>query len=140
MNKTIAIVIGFALLGGGSFYAGMKYGQNAGAQVALAQRAQRANAFGGIGTGQRGRGNQGGGFFGGTVLSKDDKSVTLKLNDGSSKIIFFSDTTKIMKSVDGVSADMTIGEQISVNGTPNQDGSISAQSIQIRPNFPQQNR
>lgn len=137
MNKIVAITMGFALLGGGSFYAGMKYGQNADTQAALAQR---ANAFGGISAGQRGRGNQSGGFLVGTVLSKDDKSVTLKLNDGSSKIVFFSDMTKILKSTAGASADITMGEQVSINGTQNQDGSISAQSMQIRPELPQQNR
>ena len=41
-----------------------------------------------------------------------------------------------MKSTTGVVSDLTTGENLMVNGTVNADGSITAQTIQIRPQIP----
>src|SRR3989339_12106 len=139
MNKNtiigIAAVVVIAV-GAGSFYAGMKYGQS--------QRASRAGTFtrqfngnsgpnGAAGAdGQRVRIN-GGGFTIGEILSKDDKSITVKLADGGSKIVFYSDSTVVSKSATTTMQDLTVGENVMVSGTTNQDGSISAQMVQIRP-------
>jgi len=137
-NKIIAIVIGIVIIGGGAFYGGMKYQQNVNSQAISAQRAQRTANFGaGQGNNQLMAGGAGG-FTGGEIIGKDDKSITVKSNDGSSKIIFFSNTTRIMKSAESSSGDLVAGEQISVNGTANQDGSITAQSIQINKPIPSQ--
>ncbi len=135
MNKLIAIVIATAVVVGGSaFYGGMKYSEN----KAAADRQQRIQQFGGSGTGLRngGSGNRTvGGFASGEILSKDDKSVTIKMRDGGSKIIFYSDTTEVGKFVSGSASDLEVGKNISVNGTANSDGSVTAQSIQLRPNL-----
>jgi len=66
-------------------------------------------------------------------IAKDAASVTIKLRDGGSKIIFLSDQTPVLKSATGTSDDLTVGSNVTVSGKPNQDGSISAESIQIRP-------
>ena len=134
MNKSIVIIIAVTLIvGAGAFYGGMKYAEN----KATAGRQQRTQQFsgnagagfsGGTGGGQRG----GGGFISGEILSKDDKSVTVKLQDGGSKIVFLSDSTKITKSTDGALSDLEVGKNVSVNGTANSDGSITAQTIQLR--------
>ena len=149
MKKIIIAIIGIAIIAAGSFFAGMKYDQQKnpistrtpGGSANLSPeerqaRAQQLNAGGANGNQRGARGGLQGGFIGGEVLSKDDKSVTIKLRDGGSKIIFFSQATQVMKSVAGSLQDLTIGQQITAGGSPNADGSITAQSIQLRPPLP----
>lgn len=139
-NKLITMVIAVAVVvGGGAFYGGMKYAQSkisSGgrgnfANLSSEERQQRLQQFGANGGGVRSR-QSGGGFTAGEIISKDDKSVTIKLRDGGSKIIFFSGATEITKSVGGVSGDLTIGKNITVSGTANSDGSVTAGMIQLR--------
>lgn len=77
--------------------------------------------------------NGDGSFTVGQIIAKDDKSITIKSNDGSSKIVFFSDSTTIGKTTQGSATDLNNEENVMVNGQANPDGSITAQSIQIRP-------
>ena len=67
----------------------------------------------------------------GEVLSQDDKSFTVKMPDGGSKIILFSEKTTLHKANDATKSDLKAGEQVSVFGTENPDGSLTAQNIQI---------
>src|SRR5665647_556827 len=140
MNKKNIIigVILVVLMGCGVFYGGMQYGTS---KTRAAQAASRGNFSGGNG-GQRGpqggqnggsRSGGGAGFINGDILSKDDTSITVKSQDGSSKIIFFSDSTTIGKTTDGSIADLNMGQRVMVNGKANSDGTIAAQNIQIRP-------
>jgi hypothetical protein len=133
MNKTIAIVVIFVLVGGGCFYGGMVYGQNSArpGQGAAMSQFQRNGTGGAGGAGLRTRG--GDGFTAGSILSKDDKSITVKMQDGGSKIVFFSSSTSIGKTTQGSAGDLTVGQDVVANGTPNSDGSITATNIQIRP-------
>jgi len=140
-NIIICAVI-IVVVAAGSFYGGMQYGMN---KTKADQVASRGNFPGGAngggqrsGTsanagGQRTGGGTGGGFINGSILSKDDKSITVKSQDGSSKIIFFSDSTAIGKATPGSVSDLAIGQQVMVNGKANSDGTIAAQNIQIRP-------
>lgn len=87
--------------------------------------------------GPRGAGNMGGagngGFVSGEIVSSDDKSVTVKKEDGSTKIVYFSDSTSLLKSDKTDKSNLKTGEKVTVDGSSNQDGSIAAQSIQIQP-------
>lgn len=155
MNKKIIINIASAIIIGGiSFYAGVKYGQgknltvnrNANgnwANLSNEERQARMQAgaanIGRQAGGLRANGNNNGVAMG-EILAKDDKSVTLKLRDGGSKIVFFSATTQITKSAAGAPSDLEVGENLIANGTANQDGTINAQSIQIRPAMSDQPR
>jgi hypothetical protein len=135
MDKNKIISIGIAIIvtvGGGAFYGGMKYAEN----KAASDRQQRIQQFGGSRTEFRsgGSGNRAaGGFTSGEIILKDSKSITVKLRDGGSKIIFYSDATEIGKFIKGTFSDLEIGKNVSVNGAANPDGSISAESIQLRP-------
>ena len=150
MNKLIpSIIAATVVVAGGAFYVGMKYAEykNPRGQfsrqdlqnLSPEERQQRLQQFGASGTGLRNGGagsRTPGGFVSGEILSKDDKSITVKMRDGGSKIIFYSDTTEIGKFIDGALTELESGKTVSVNGTANSDGSITAQSIQLRPAMP----
>ncbi|OGN22251.1 MAG: hypothetical protein A2915_00015 [Candidatus Yanofskybacteria bacterium RIFCSPLOWO2_01_FULL_41_34] len=139
---TVAAIVA-VVVGSGAFYGGMKYVQGRGGRgnftnLTPEQRQQfTANAGAGFrgGAGQ-GRAGMGGGFTVGEIISKDDKSITIKMPDGGSKIVFYSESTEVTKFTDGNSGDLIVGKTVSVNGSSNQDGSVTAQSIQLRPNLP----
>ncbi len=141
MNKNITIIIiAIIVIGAGSFYGGMSYAQsktgtgnqNGFANLSPQERQARLAQRGTTGTTTGGSRN-GGGFTTGEIISKDANGITIKLQDGGSKIIFLTSTTPVMKSVEGSSKDLSIGQTVAVTGTTNPDGSVSAQSIQLRP-------
>lgn len=69
----------------------------------------------------------------GEILSQDDKSITVKLEDGSSKIVFLADTTTVSKSSTATRSDLKVGEKVAVFGPENSDGSVTAANIQLNP-------
>lgn len=125
-SNTIVIVLFVAIVvGGGGFFTGMKYQQS--------KRPQ--SRFGNFQIGQAGQFGQRHGFrpVNGEIISTDDKSITVKLTDNSSKIVLLTDTTAINKSSEGSKEDLKVGEEVAAFGTENSDGSITAQSIQLNP-------
>lgn len=159
MKNTLIMILGAAVAAGGlSFYGGMKYARSASSAGAGFQslrglspeerqaRLREMGAGAGFGQGRRAGGQAGTGFASGEIISKDDQSVTVKITNNlpageqggqnGSKIIFFSDTTRIIKPAEASPADLAVGDQISASGSANQDGSITAESIQLRPNTP----
>ncbi|MDO8676340.1 MAG: hypothetical protein Q7K16_01675 [Candidatus Azambacteria bacterium] len=140
MSKTIIIfIIAVAVIGGGAFYGGLRYGKS---QAVNAQNsARQLRQFGGAasagfnGAGRRGGVN--GGFITGDIIAKDAQSITLQLTQsGGSKIIFLSGSSQISKFAAAAPADLEIGKTVMVNGTANSDGSLTAQTIQLRPAAP----
>lgn len=130
-NKILMIVIAillFLMVGAGSFYCGMKF-----------QQKKTSSLFNRRGGGQNFRQNSqfpGGmrqGFrpVSGEIIDRSEKSITVKLNDNSSKIILFSDKTAINKASQGTQEDLKTGEKVMVFGQENNDGSITAQNIQL---------
>lgn len=126
---------------GMAFYGGTQYGTSRALRPENLQNIMRSRGGPQGGAPMTGRpmgrngdfmGRNGGAVFG-EILSKDDTSMTVKLQDGGSKIIFYSTTTEVGKFVATTPQNLTIGENIVVNGTANPDGSVTAQSIQVRP-------
>ena len=143
MNKIIPIIIALVIVGGGGFFGGMKYGESKSSLGNFSRQnfqnlseEERQQLFQGNvgGTIQRGVGRgTGAGFLNGEVIDKDEQSLTLKMIDGSSKIIFFSGSTEISKTAAGVINDIEIGKQITITGEQNSDGSYTAKTIQLSP-------
>ncbi|MEI6042426.1 MAG: hypothetical protein WCQ00_02560 [bacterium] len=138
-NQIIIAVIVLVLVAGISFYAGTKVNSNPSSSRQMGQFGQDANGIGGPGNNIRtNRGGMMGGAVSGEVLSKDATSITVKLRDGGSKIIFITSGTAVQKTSAGTIEDVVVGSQISATGQANADGSINATSINQRPNVPVQ--
>lgn len=138
MKKIIPIIIAvMAVVGGGAFYGGMQYQSSKARNLSPDARRQMFQQQGGNVNGRTSGIRQGGnGLTMGEIIAKDDISITIKLRDGGSKIIFVSDATEITKSTKGTLGDLEVGKAISVGGKQNTDGSITAETVQLRPNSP----
>ncbi len=130
--STITIIL-VVIAAGAGFFGGMKYQQSHSTNLQMTARSDGSN---GMRTGQFGqRGGGRGGATVGEVLSRDDKSITIKLMDGSSKIVLLSDKTPINKTTQATMADITVGTRVAVFGAANSDGSVTAQNVQLNPMF-----
>lgn len=121
----VALIVAGASFYGGDYYAKSKIPTD----DRLASGQQTNGRFGGGGV----RGARGGGFIGGEIAERDATGITIKSPDGSSRIVLVAPSTQILKSVTGTPDDLRIGINVLVGGSTNSDGSITAQSIQIRP-------
>lgn len=132
--KNIAIVAILVIaVGGGAFYGGTAYEKKQ-RSANLGNRMQQGRSQGMTPSGNFARGERnGGGNVDGEIISKDEKSVTIKTRDGGSKIVYFSDATSVGKSTEGGLEDLENGKQIMISGQTNSDGSVTAENIQIRP-------
>ena len=106
------------VIAGGAFYAGTSYGKS---QIPVSTR--------GMNSGGRNRG----GFTTGQIISKDATGIVIQMQDGSTKIVLVGGSTKVLKAVSGSVDDLSVGTNIMITGSTNSDGSVTAQSIQIRP-------
>lgn len=130
MNKASIIAIVLLVLGLAiGFFGGMKYQQSKTPARNFAQAFQRRGAL--FTNGNR--------PISGSIISADDKSLTVALPDGSSKIVILSSSTKINKSSAATSSDLVKGENVLVLGSINSDGSVTAQNVQINPEMPKAN-
>ncbi len=135
-NYWIITVLLIIIIGGGAFFGGMKYQQSK--QPSFARQSGSTQ---GIRTGQ-GQGNGNRQDFrpvSGEIIGSDDKSITVKLTDGSSKIVLISSTTAINKADTATKDDLKTGTKVAVFGQTNSDGSVTAQNIQLNPVLRQQN-
>lgn len=143
MNKYLnQIVLICVVVAGLSFFAGYQVGKGK-AQIPAAQMGQgnmvnqRAteSTSPNRGTQNRPTGNQGMQPVAGEIISLDDNTLTIKAQDGSSKIVILSDSTKVNLTTEGSTADLETGVQVTVIGTANRDGSVTAQSVAIGSGF-----
>ena len=129
MNKNVIIMaVAVIIVGAGGFFGGMKYQQNK--QPAFFRQ------FGGEEGIRMGVGDSKGFLpVNGEIIAADEKSITVKLQDGSSKIVLLSDKTEINKTASTTKEDLKVGEKVAAFGTENSDGSVTAQSVQLNPRF-----
>lgn len=122
--KPLYVLILIIIFAAAGFYGGIVYhkGQNAGG----------GQGFGGrFGGGGRANFQAGPRPVAGQIISQNNNSVTIKLADGSSKIINLTDQTAVNKTTTGSVSDLKSGERITALGTTNSDGSITAQTVLI---------
>ncbi len=136
-NLIAPLIVGAIILSGGSFYVGMQYQKSQTPTPAFQRTAGAGSAFAGRGGagGPQGRiaGSFGGNMTAGQVVSKTDNSLTVQLRDGSSKIVIYSTSTRVGKATDGSMTDVNAGAEVTISGSANPDGSVTASMIQIRP-------
>jgi hypothetical protein len=137
MNKIVIVVVVIAVAIAG-FFAGMKFQQSK--AVSGAEGNFRTGMMGGNGTFRQkmnGGAPNGQTMMGqavrGEIIKADDSSITVKLADGSTKIVVLSTNTTIAKSENGTKSDLKAGEQVMVFGSNNSDGSVTAQNVQLNP-------
>lgn len=127
------IIIIALIVGAISFWGGMQYQKSRGGNFGKGQFPEGQNNLNGN---QRGQGNtQRIQPISGEITSQDETSLTVKTQDGSSKIIVLSEKTVVNKTSEGSKADLKTGEQVTVIGTSNSDGSLTAQTISIGNSF-----
>ncbi len=141
-NGIVVPFIVAVLFGAVGFYGGMRYQQSK--TQSLGMRVFGNGNNGSPSSFSRNRENQPSGTMGmnrmsgfrpvaGEIISADSGSITVKLEDGSSKIILISDDTKINKAESVSKSSLIKGETVSVFGNENSDGSVSAENIQLNP-------
>lgn len=131
MKKRLSIIIvSLVVVIGLSFYGGMSYATSKNSK-------QVPGNFNRVGMNIRPQGSRqaDGSFINGEIISQDDKSITIKLRDGGSKIVLLSASTTVSRLATSTIADLASGINVMINGTSNSDGSLSAQSIQLSPAF-----
>jgi hypothetical protein len=136
-NITVTILL-LVIVAAGSFFGGMKYQQtkrNASFVQFNGQQGIRGNGAGQgqnrFRTGDNGNNRQ----TMGQIINQDDKSITVKMADSSTKLILLNNNTSVNKSSEGSIGDLKTGDTVVVFGTNNTDGSVTAQSIQLNPIF-----
>jgi hypothetical protein len=146
MNKTLKIILSVAavvLIAAGSFYGGMVIGKNQAAASAAAGPINFPQGFQpGDGAppiaGRRQDGTAGGfgaqpGMTFGQIESIDGNTLTLTTQAGGTVTVQVTDTTLIEKNASVDVTDLAAGDTVIVSGSDNDDGSITARSVQVAP-------
>jgi len=77
-------------------------------------------------------GASGGGLATGQIAAIDSSSITLQLANGNSQVVFYSSSTPVSEPTIVPVSKLTVGTNVMIGGTTNSDGSLTAQSIQVR--------
>ena len=144
MNRIVMIVLGVvavAAIAAGSFYGGMVYGKNqAQADLPTFVDAEGMPAgrgqFGTLPEGQLGvdrgqfAGRQGGMLFG-EIQTIGSGELTITDPNGEQVQVYVADTTLIQKQAEVTLADLEVGETVVISGNRDDDGNITARSLQV---------
>ena len=140
-TQTIVIALIVRLAG---FFGGMKYQQSKTemprGQFMLNREGQPGRNGGAPMIGETGRRPEGGMGTGtrpvsGEIIATDEASITIKMQDGSSKIVMISETTDINKAEKGTKTDLSNGQDMMVFGKENTDGTVTAINVQVNPSI-----
>ncbi len=127
VDNFIAVIIGLGI----GFYGAIVYQRN----QTRNRFAQFGNPMGQFTREQNGQNTpfgQGVRPIRGEIIKKDTDSIVVKLLDGSTRIVFFTEKTSLTKSTNAKAEDLKEKETVFVVGQENSDRSITAENIQIR--------
>ena len=122
----IGIIVALVAVGAGSFYGGTAYA----AQQTAATRTAFFNGRGGAGGGGTGGGFGGG--VAGTIKSITGNTVEVSTAQNVTTVTL-SGTTTVMKSVAVTTADLQVGQTVTVRGQRDSAGNVTATTIQVVP-------
>lgn len=117
-NNTIIMAVVSILILGIGFFGGVKYQQS--------QRNPNTFQF-------RQRFGDNTSSVRGQIIRNDNGNLTIKLSDGSTKIVIVPSSVTIYKTDNASVSDFKTNEEILIFGTQNSDGSITAQNVQLNP-------
>ena len=130
-NTNMIIVVAVILIivaAAGGFFGGMMYQKSQASSFAAAGRGNFAAR-----SGQAGQNTAAFRPVRGQVLSVTSNSLTVKMSDGSTKIVVLSASTAFAQSAKAALSDVKTGDTVNVVGTANSDGSVTATDVQINP-------
>ncbi|HOX29679.1 MAG TPA: DUF5666 domain-containing protein [Candidatus Paceibacterota bacterium] len=133
MKKAILFFIVCALLAAGGAYGGYRYIQEKDMDSGTknVQDFQRNKPpVSGVNNGLS-RGSRSDGMAAGEIFSIEADNFTLKLSKGGSKIIFYSNETKISVYQDIADTGLAVGDKAVVAGYESESGTLTAISVQV---------
>lgn len=130
-NNLILMIIVAVAVGGLAFWGGVQYQKR---QIGNFRSDQPANIRGQLKEMPERSGTQLGRAVNGEIISVDDETITIKTQEDDTRIVIFSDLTRINKTNEGSIADLQIGEQVMVVGAEDTSGVVTAQNISIGEN------
>ena len=135
MNKNSMMIIAAVLIvlaGVGGFVGGVFFTKAHAGQGLTAIGNGNGNEFrrfggmmGANGQNQNSRGGRG------QVVSLGNGTMTIKLPDGSTKLVVVSNSTNYLKTDKVSQSDIKTGDTVTIVGTHNSDGSITAQDVLV---------
>jgi hypothetical protein len=130
----VAIVLIIAAAAGG-FFGGTLYQKNQAPQFGMMGALGANGARGGNFAGRFGQNGQNANFrpVRGQILNMDTNSLTIKMSDGSTKLVVLSSKTVYTKTATANLSDFKSGDTVNVIGTQNPDGSVTANDVSINP-------
>ena len=141
MNKTVTIIVGvvaFLIVGAGAFWGGTAYEKAQAANAAEDRRVQMLGAAAGRQVDQRdARAQQDFGQSLGQAafsnltgtIERIDGNVLILSSDQGPVRVQATDATQVQKLADISLDGLQVGEEVTVSGSPDEDGSITARTI-----------
>jgi hypothetical protein len=135
MNKKqiIITIVVAVIVGAAGFAGGMQYQKSK--TPAFAGRSGINAGVNGVAgaAGARRFAAGGNNFVTGSVLSQNGQQMTVQNRSGGSLIVILPASAQIGKFAAASSTDISVGSVVTVTGTTNSDGSMTAQTVQVRP-------
>ena len=127
-NNLILVIVIAVVVGGLAFWGGAQYQKR---QIGNFRSDQPVNIRGQLKEMPERNGTQLGRAVNGEIISVEDETITIKTQEDDTRIVIFSDSTRINKTNEGSIADLQIGEQVMVVGAEDTSGAVTAQNISI---------